>query len=231
MSCAVTQLLCPIVPLSCLESNKSSLARYLWKELPPVEENPPDGVRYVIDGGVMLQRIFWPLGKTWNENCELCVQYVQRKYGPATVVFDGYLLGPNKKDPTHMRRTKGCIGPDVRFTPDMTCTLRKEVFMSNTNNKQQIDMLSDKLLAEGYHVLHAAADADVLLVETTMTLAKQQGTVLVGDDTDLLVILCARADVGPYRIYIRPEPKSNNKAPPMLLGYIPSTTSLRQKCQ
>ena len=192
------------------ESNKSSLARYLRKELPPMEENPPDGVRYVIDGGAMLQRIFWPLGKTWNEICELCVQYVQRKYGPATVVFDGYLSGPNTKDPTHMRRTKGCLGPEVHFTPDMTCTLRKEVFMSNTNNKQRlIHMLSDKLLTEGYDVLHAAADADVLLVETTMTFAKQQDTVLVGDDTDLLVILCDRADVGPYRIYFRPAQMSH----------------------
>ena len=84
------------------------------------------------------------------------------------------------------------MSPEIHFTPDMTCTLSKEVLMPIINKKPQlIHILSYSLLAECCDFLHTATDAGVLFVETIMTLAKQSDIVLVGDDTALLVPLCA----------------------------------------
>ena len=45
-------------------------------------------------------------------------------------------------------------------------------------------------------------------------MAEHQSTVVVGDDTDLLVLLCRHAPpVGP-KLYFRPEPKLNSWVPP-----------------
>jgi hypothetical protein len=62
-------------------------------------------------------------------------EYVTRKYGDATVVFDGYEK-TNTKDMTHQRRSKGNAGT-MTFTADMVITMKKEQFLANRQNKQQ----------------------------------------------------------------------------------------------
>lgn len=52
-------------------------------------------------------------------------------------------------------------------------------------------------------------DADVLIVQTTIETALNSNTVLVGDDTDLLVLLCHHAPIDTFHeIYFRPEAKA-----------------------
>jgi hypothetical protein len=72
---------------------------------------------------------------------------------------------------------------------------RKEggFFLSNQGNKQRfINLLGDLLERDGHHVEHANGDADLLIVETSIAAAQKapnKHTVLVADDTDILVLL------------------------------------------
>ena len=57
-------------------------------------------------------------------------------------------------------------------------------------NKQNfLKQLGDDLHATGCQIFYASSDADVLIAQKTIESASAQDTVLVGDDTDLIVLL------------------------------------------
>ncbi len=116
--------------------------------------------------------------------------YVKRKYTKALVVFYGYNAGPSPKDMTHQRRVGMSSGTRVKFQENMLLTLRKEIFLANKENKQKfINMLAAKLKAEGCEVYHADADADLLIVQKGIEASLEEDTAVIGEDTDLLVLL------------------------------------------
>ena len=85
--------------------------------------------------------------------------------------------------------------------------------MTNKTNKQQfIYMLGIDLEKEGCKVFHAP-DFDVLIVKKAVESASLMHTVLVGDDTDLLILLCYYANQQSCDIFFRPEPKKGAKRP------------------
>ena len=89
-----------------------------------------------------------------------------------------------------MRRSKGKKGLSVTFTGDMNLTVTKEDFLTNNLNKKQfVSLLSRQLECTGSNVFMAKADADLLIVNKAIEAAETRNTVLVGDDTDLLVLL------------------------------------------
>ena len=139
------------------------------------------------------------------------VDYVTKKYGKAVIVFDGYADGPSVKDCTHQRRGHGA-GPDVIIKSQSVLTLKKKDFLANKVNKQRfISLLTESLEKAGCQVTQARSDNDFLIVQTAIELAKAKDTALVGDDTDLLVLLIFHADTaGSNEIYLRPEPKQNS---------------------
>lgn len=51
-------------------------------------------------------------------------------------------------------------------------------------------MLGERLEATGCDVVHAKGDADLLIVQTAVESATRCDSILVGDDTDMLVLLC-----------------------------------------
>ena len=197
-----------------LKADKAALANNIWKALPMKDPELPAQVTYVLDGGSLLHRVPWDAGKTWAAICNSYTRYVHNKYGCAYIVFDGYNSGPTTKDATHGRRANVRIAPTVQFTSDMVCTLKKEEFLSNTVNKQRfINMLASELEQYGCTVQHAAADADVLIVQTTLAQATQQDTVLIGDDMDLLVLLCSKANNPTFKVFFKSEPRSGSRKP------------------
>ena len=122
--------------------------------------------------------------------CALYCDYVSRNVGPAIVVSDGYRI-PSNKYTTHQRRTGGKVGIEVTFTEDVKLTMSKDVFLSNVASKQNfIDMLSHYLQLTGCLTEHAEEDADRLIAQTAVQLAATKSTVLVADDTDLVILLC-----------------------------------------
>ena len=130
----------------------------------------------------------------------------------AVVVFDGY-QGSTIKDMTHKRRRKGKHGMTVTFEKNMNLTVTKEVFLSNTENKQRfIIMLGEQLSKSDCMVFHDTGDADCLIVKKAMVSAAENKVVLVGDDTDLLVLLLHQQYEGKHDVFFAPEPKKNSKA-------------------
>lgn len=152
-----------------------------------------------------------------------------RKYGQAIVVFDGYdSERPSTKDMTHQKRAKGKYSPTVTFSEEMKVTYKKDHFLSNVKNKQRfINMLSRCLQEKNCQTIHAEEDADALIVQTAIESAKSLNTVLVGDDTDLLILLCHHASSDGKDLFFQPEAKArssknrtwNIKAVKQQLGY------------
>ena len=140
----------------------------------------------------------------------LNVRYVTQKYGAAAIVFDGYNDDPTTKDATHLRRTGDCVGVTVHFASGMMITSKKDEFLNNKANKQRfIHYLSDNLERAGCRVDHAKDDADVLIVLTAVASARHKETVLIGDDTDLLVLLLHHADMDAHEVFLKSEPKKS----------------------
>ena len=118
----------------------------------------------------------------------------------------------NTKDMTHQRRSKGKAGATVTVAANMTTTMKKDQFLANQKNKQQfIFMLSTELEKSNCKTYHACGDADLLIVQKAVQSATTSKTVLDGEDTDLIVLLCYHASLDSHDLFFRPEPKKNTK--------------------
>ena len=193
------------------EAQKPVLANAIWSFLPDQGPGLPRELQYVLDGGALLQRIPWTKGATFREICTVYTEYVTRKYGNAIVVFDSY-QGKSTKDMTHQRRAKGQTGAIVTFTESMHLTMSKDQFLANKENKQRfINMLSTKLAEKSCTTYHASGDADLLIVQKSVESASAVNTVLIGDDTDLLILLIYHASLDSCSLFLKPEPKKSTK--------------------
>jgi len=67
--------------------------------------------------------------------------------------------------------------------------------------------LEQKLNSEGIETLHATAD--LLIVLTNVRCSMSKPTILVRDDTNLLVLLCYLISYDLYPVYLHPRPKFN----------------------
>ena len=162
--------------------------------------------------GIALSYITWPHGfPTYQEICALYCDYVSRYVGPAIVVFDGYRI-PSTKYTTHQRLTGGKVGIEVTFTGYMKVTMSKDVFLSNVANKQNfIDMLTDYLQLAGCLTEHAKEDADLLIAQTAVQSAATKNTVIVVDDTDLVILLCYYADPYGFALFMQCSTRGTTK--------------------
>ncbi len=197
--------------------NKSALAEALWLELAVVDPplDPPSmtrDIQYVLDGGALLYRIVWPHTATYRDVIMMYVRYVVTKYGTPVVVFDGYEAAYSTKNLTQEKRSGGKASPIVSFTEDMVLTIKKDLFLTNKVNKQKfIYMLGEHLSMAGCKVCHSPGDADLNIVKQTIDCGSRSPTTLIGDDTDLLILLCHHTPPGLHKIVFRPEPKQNTK--------------------
>ena len=70
----------------------------LKKMLSNINEQIPADAVYVIDGGVLLQRLPWTMSVSYAHLTYLYIQYVHNHFTQALVVIDGYKSGPSTKD-------------------------------------------------------------------------------------------------------------------------------------
>ena len=180
------------------EANKPQLADAL-PSAPSNDDQPTNDIKpvyNVIDGGYLLQRFPWKRGETFDSIASTYVKYVEELSNPI-VVFDGYETELSTKYVTHIRRSKGAVGPEVFFTGSIALKSKKEHFLANNKNKQKfINFLYEKLKAQGTCIktLHSKGDADLLIALTGVKCAKLGATHVIGEDTDLLVLLCHHAE-------------------------------------
>ena len=90
--------------------------------------------------------------------------------------------------------------------------------MANKQNKQRfIDFLSENLQAEGVQTLQSKGDADILITSTGVKCARQGTTDVIGEDTDLLVLLCHHGEEEMKQLQFRsdkttkPDKKSSQR--------------------
>ncbi len=195
------------------EPHKPALADALWQLVArDASAEIPLDVQYILDGGALVQRISWPYAAKCKDICRQYKDYVSKRYGgEAVLAFDGY-EEIFTKDNTYQRRTKGIAGATVAFTEDMNALMKKENILGNKKNKQPfINLLSKELKKQHCQVYHASGDAEVLIVQKAVEYAATTNTVLVGDDTDLLILLCYRANLTLHDLFFCPELKKNAK--------------------
>ena len=70
-------------------------------------------------------------------------------------------------------------------------------------------MLGSKLEIAGCTILYAKGDADTMIVKAVVECSLQINTIVVGDDTDLLVLLCYHCEFSSQDVFFQPEPKAN----------------------
>ena len=71
-------------------------------------------------------------------------------------------------------------------------------------------MLSRLFQQANSQVCHLTADADLLIVNKAVESSRTMDTVLVGDDTDLLILLCHHAELDAFDLFFQPEPRANS---------------------
>ena len=140
------------------------------------------------------------------------VDHVIKKYKDPVIVFDSYPELPSIKDVTHLRRTKGIVSPNINFTPTMPCKTKKELFMSNSHNKQAfINMLCEKLNEHDTRYKNAIDDADLLIAQTAVDCALSSEVIVIGEDTDLLVLLIHHVNQQCKRVIFKSDKMAINK--------------------
>ena len=93
----------------------------------------------------------------------------------------------------------------------MNLTVTKEAFLGDPKNKRFIDFLGAKLTNQGCQVFYDQADADLLIVQKAIESASSMDTVLIGDDTDLLVLLLHHLPKYGKHIFSTLDRKKNTK--------------------
>ena len=84
----------------------------------------------------------------------------------------------------------------------MKLSQNKDDFLSNPKNKQRfINLLGEYLEQHGCLVLHAKGDADLLIATTAVQQADLKITIVVGDDTDLIVLLGYYVDLQGHNLF------------------------------
>lgn len=174
------------------KGNKAAVAKILEAEA-ECKETVPAQSFFVIDGGHLLHKVVWPTECTFGHLYEIYFKYIIKHYGfNAVVVFDGY-NSPSTKDHEHLRRSKS-VTPNIKFSFSTPVTTKQTDFLTNNNNKKLfIDQLKLYLQEKEIVALQARNDADILIVDTAISQSKNKdSTVVVGDDTDLLVLLVGK---------------------------------------
>ncbi|KAG0710803.1 hypothetical protein GWK47_022052 [Chionoecetes opilio] len=93
------------------------------------------------------------------------------------------------------RLAKKSTSSNILFDQNMQTTTSQAAFLANGPNKERlIQMLSDIMHQSGILVKQVMADADALIVSIALSLADSgKPVVVVGTDTDILVMLVAQA--------------------------------------
>ena len=166
---------------------------------------------HVLDGGALLHRVPWFKEESYSVIFERYNKYINGNFKSAIVVFDGYDSGPSTKDIAHIRRSK-IVGCEVEFTERMSLTTRKVEFLSNfKNNSCFFKLLSSYLNQRNVETVSSEGDADCLIVTTAIEHSQRTDTAVIGDHTDLLVLLLYHGAKTNHKLFLFNQGKNGKK--------------------
>ncbi|GBM40533.1 hypothetical protein AVEN_76939-1 [Araneus ventricosus] len=158
-----------------------------------------------------------------SESC-LAATYLQTHYGSnVAVVFDGYpsdVNGNSAKSAERIRRANLHSSHEIIFNEATCPETSQEQFLANERNKVRfIDLLKKFLQKANVTVKQAVEDADVLIVETAVSVKSQYDNIfVVGEGIDLLVLLTGLAPMK-ENLYFRKCGKGRTPDIQKWLGY------------
>ena len=98
------------------KNTKSVLPALLKKDIIAEEVHDNQNERYVVDGGCLLQTVPWPATGSYNDVCELYIEYANKNYRPnVMLLFDGYNNPESTKSAEQERRIIGNIARNIIF--------------------------------------------------------------------------------------------------------------------
>ncbi|KAJ8879231.1 hypothetical protein PR048_019837 [Dryococelus australis] len=165
---------------------------------------------FIINGGYILRVLVWPRPATFGTVVESYIQYVVRHYSTFTIVVcDGYDDVMSTKGEERNRHSLHKTYPNMSLDSSTIITVSQADFLSYGHNKARlISMLSQEFNHAGLKVHQAVADADTLLVRAALQGATEgREVIVVATDTDILIMLLARAHEGTIVHLFSPEPK------------------------
>jgi len=172
--------------------DKPALLRDFCKNLLPANQQPRSIC--VVDGGYLLHKVRWVKNSSFHDVMVCYSSYVAKHFGStARIVFDGYVTGPTTKDHEHSRRAskKASVAPNIQIEANTIVTLDQDIFLTNTNNKQQfIDLLALHLRNSMFKTKQSPGDADTDIAAVALDIVQQGINVVVcAEDTDILALL------------------------------------------
>ncbi|KAJ8881673.1 hypothetical protein PR048_018159 [Dryococelus australis] len=175
----------------------------------PAPEILQETSTFIIDGRYLLRFLVWPRPATFRIVVESYLQYVVRHYSTsAIVVFDGYDDVLSTKE-ERKQRSLHKTSPNMSFDSSTIITVSQAEVLSNGHNKARfISILSQEFNCAGLKVHQAVADAETLIVRTALQEATEgREFIVVATDTDILIMLLARADEGTSMHLLSPGSK------------------------
>ena len=108
---------------------------------------------------------------------------------------------------THGRRRAKNVPLVINIAWNMKFVGNKDVVLSSDANKERlIRLIGGKLVENGCIVKYSEADADIAIVLTAIKESENQNVVLIGEDTDLLILLLYHApSSNPYKLIFRSD--------------------------
>lgn len=179
------------------------------------------GCLFVVDGGFLLHKVLWKDKKTFGDIIADYKAFIFNHYSNTTsIIFDGYEESfRSVKSYERFRRVSKKVAPEITFELDMKLTEKKDLFLANEKNKSRfIAKLKSSLIAEtNLTIKQAKEDADTLIIQTALELAKQnpeKKIVIIGTDVDLAALMIA---LTPENLNITMwKPRASVKVPDVL---------------
>ena len=196
------------------DSCKSNLADAIWKVSSTSNATFPKNKIFVLDGGALIQKRTWQKGETFKDICQKYVDHIIQNFGQsARVVFDGYPTEPTTKDTAHLKRSKGMKGISVQFSLNSKLSMTKEKFLLSKENKQKFNnCLVSYLETYDISAVEADDDADTLVVTTAIDAVKTCDVIVIGEDTDILVLLLHYYNLDlPFKIFFTSDKNTKEK--------------------
>ncbi|GBN80135.1 hypothetical protein AVEN_133764-1 [Araneus ventricosus] len=153
----------------------------------------------IVDGGHLLHKVVWQRSMNFGDIAKSYLTYIQTHYGSNVAVeFDGYpsdVTGKSTRNAERIRRTNLHSSHEAIFNEATCPETSQEQFLANKRNEVCfIDLLKKFLQKANVTVKQAVEDADVLIVETAISVRSQYGNIfVVGEDIDILVLLTGLA--------------------------------------
>ncbi|GBO44519.1 hypothetical protein AVEN_107529-1 [Araneus ventricosus] len=153
----------------------------------------------VVDGGHLLHKVVWQWNMNFGDIAKSYLTYLQTQYGSSVaVVFDGYPSDVNGKSTksAERKRRANLHSSHEKIYNEATCPeISQEQFLANERNKVRfIDLLKKFLQKANVAVKQAVEDADVVIVETAVSVKSQYDNIsVVSENIDFLVLLTVLA--------------------------------------